>query len=211
MLFALGFTFNFLIGGVTGIFLAEVPTDVSLHDTYVVVAHFHYTIIGGEIFALFAAFYFWFPKMTGRMLNESLGKLQFVLMFIGFNLTFFPMHQLGLAGMPRRIADSSASAGWSDLNLIATIGGFVIAFSMLPFLFNIFVSLRNGEEAGDDPWDGYSLEWATTSPPPHHNFSKLPPIHSERPMFDARMAQRAAAAASTGSGGDRISAPADGG
>ena len=124
--------------------------------------------------------------MTGRMLNETLGKVQFVLMFIGFNLTFFPMHELGLAGMPRRIADYSSTAGWNDLNLAATIGGFIIAASMLPLLWNIFISLRSGKPAGDDPWEGNTLEWATSSPPPPYNFDHLPEIRSERPVFDQR-------------------------
>jgi heme/copper-type cytochrome/quinol oxidase subunit 1 len=124
--------------------------------------------------------------MTGRMLNETLGKIQFVLMFVGFNLTFFPMHQLGLLGMPRRIADYAANAGWSELNLAATIGGFVIAASMLPFFWNVLVSLRSGKIAGDDPWGANTLEWATSSPPPPYNFDHLPEIRSERPVFDAR-------------------------
>jgi heme/copper-type cytochrome/quinol oxidase subunit 1 len=120
------------------------------------------------------------------MLNETLGKIQFVLMFIGFNLTFFPMHVLGLHGMPRRIADYSGAAGWNELNLAATIGGFMIAASTVPFLWNVFVSLRSGEVAGDDPWEGNTLEWATTSPPPPYNFDRLPEIRSERPLFDLR-------------------------
>jgi cytochrome c oxidase subunit 1 len=186
LLFALGFLTMFLIGGINGAFHAAVPVDFALHDTYYVVAHIHYVLFGGSVFAVFAGFYYWFPKMTGRMLNETLGKVQFVLLFIGFNLTFFPMHQLGLAGMPRRIADYSASAGWNDLNLVATVGGFTIAFAMLPFLFNVFVSLRNGKPAGDDPWEGNTLEWATSSPPPPYNFDRLPEIRSERPVFDAR-------------------------
>ena len=131
LLFALGFLTMFLIGGINGAFSAAVPVDFALHDTYWVVAHLHYVLFGGSVFGLMAGFYYWFPKMTGRMLNETLGKTQFVLMFIGFNLTFFPMHELGLAGMPRRIADYSSAAGWNDLNLVATIGGFTIAASML--------------------------------------------------------------------------------
>ncbi len=186
LLFALGFLTMFLIGGINGAFAASVPVDFAIHDTYFVVAHIHYVLFGGSVFGVMAGLYYWFPKMTGRMLNETLGKIQFVLMFIGFNLTFFPMHELGLSGMPRRIADYSSTAGWNDLNLAATIGGFTIAASMLPLLWNVFVSLRSGEIAGDDPWEGNTLEWATTSPPPPYNFDRLPEIRSERPVFDVR-------------------------
>jgi cytochrome c oxidase subunit 1 len=186
LLFALGFLSMFLIGGINGAFSASVPVDFALHDTYWVVAHLHYVLFGGSVFGVFAGVYYWFPKMTGRMLNETLGKVQFVLMFIGFNLTFFPMHVLGLQGMPRRIADYAGTAGWNELNLAATIGGFLIAASLIPFLWNVFVSLRNGDIAGDDPWEANTLEWATTSPPPPYNFDRLPEIRSERPLFDLR-------------------------
>jgi cytochrome c oxidase subunit I len=186
LLFALGFLSMFLIGGINGAFSAAVPVDFALQDTYWVVAHLHYVLFGGSVFGVMAGLYYWFPKMTGRMLNETLGKAQFVLMFIGFNLTFFPMHQLGLAGMPRRIADYASNAGWNDLNLLATIGGFMIASSMIPLLWNIFISRRAGVPAGDDPWEANTLEWATTSPPPPYNFDRLPEIRSERPLFDLR-------------------------
>ena len=186
LLFALGFLSMFLLGGINGAMTAAVPVDFALHDTYFIVAHIHYVLFGGSVFGIMAGLYYWFPKMSGRMLDEGLGKIQFVLMYIGFNLTFFPMHALGLAGMPRRIADYSSSAGWNDLNLLATIGGFMIAASMLPLLWNVFVSLRNGKVAGDDPWEGNTLEWATTSPPPPYNFDHLPEIRSERPVFDVR-------------------------
>jgi cytochrome c oxidase subunit I len=185
LIFAVGFLTMFLIGGINGVFSAAVPVDFALHDTYWVVAHLHYVLFGGSVFGLFAAIYYWFPKMTGRMLGEGLGKIQFVLMFVGFNLTFFPMHILGIKGMPRRIADY-ADPTWNDWNLLATVGGFMIAASMLPFLWNVFISLRNGKIAGDDPWEGNTLEWATSSPPPPYNFDRLPEIRSERPVFDAR-------------------------
>ena len=189
LLFALGFLSMFLIGGINGAFSASVPVDFAIHDTYWVVAHIHYVLFGGSVFGIMAGLYFWFPKMTGRMMNETLGKVQFVLMFIGFNLTFFPMHELGLAGMPRRIADYSSTAGWNDLNIAATVGGFMIAASMLPLLWNIFISLRSGKPAGDDPWEANTLEWATSSPPPPYNFDHLPEIRSERPVFDVRHGQ----------------------
>ena len=186
LLFALGFLTMFLIGGINGAFSAAVPVDFALHDTYWVVAHLHYVLFGGSVFGVMAGVYYWFPKMTGRMLNETLGKIHFVLMFIGFNMTFFPMHVLGLEGMPRRIAMYASSSGWGELNLLATVGSIVIAASMLPFLWNVLVSLRSGEVAGDDPWEGNTLEWATSSPPPPYNFDHLPEIRSERPVFDAR-------------------------
>jgi cytochrome c oxidase subunit 1 len=189
LLFALGFLSMFLIGGINGAFSASVPVDFAIHDTYWVVAHIHYVLFGGSVFGIMGGLYYWFPKMTGRMLGEGLGKIQFVLMFIGFNLTFFPMHELGLIGMPRRIADYAGTAGWNDLNLFATIGGFTIAASMLPLLWNVFVSLRSGKIAGDDPWEGNTLEWATSSPPPPYNFDRLPEIRSERPVFDVRHGQ----------------------
>jgi cytochrome c oxidase subunit I len=192
LLFALGFLSMFLIGGINGAFSAAVPVDFALHDTYWVVAHLHYVLFGGSVFGVMAGLYYWFPKMTGRMLNETLGKLQFVLMFVGFNLTFFPMHQLGLMGMPRRIADYASNAGWNDLNLVATIGGFTIAASILPLLWNVFSSLRGGTIAGDDPWEANTLEWATSSPPPPYNFDHLPEIRSERPLFDLRHGRTAA-------------------
>src|SRR6476646_1439863 len=192
LLFAIGFLTMFLIGGINGAFSAAVPVDFELHDTYWVVAHLHYVLFGGSVFGVFAGIYYWFPKMTGRMLDERLGKIQFLIMFVGFNLTFFPMHQLGLMGMPRRIADYASNAGWNDLNLAASIGGFMIAASMLPLIWNVFSSLRGGRIAGDDPWEANTLEWATSSPPPPYNFDHLPEIRSERPLFDVRHGRTAA-------------------
>jgi cytochrome c oxidase subunit 1 len=183
MLFALGFLSMFLIGGISGVMLASPPVDFHVQDTYFVVAHLHYVFFGGSVFGIFAATYYWFPKMTGRKLNEGWGKVHFWIHFIGFNLTFFPFHQLGLDGMPRRIADYSPDAGWTLLNFLSTVGAFMIAVSVIPFLINVVATLINGERVGDDPWEANTLEWATTSPPPPHNFDRLPPIHSERPLF----------------------------
>jgi cytochrome c oxidase subunit 1 len=183
MLFALGFVSMFLIGGLSGVMLSSPPIDFHVQDTYFVVAHLHYVFFGGSVFGVFAATYYWFPKMTGKRLNERLGKVHFWIHFIGFNLAFFPMHQLGLDGMPRRISDYSPDAGWTLLNLVSTVGAFMVAASIIPFLVNVIATFINGEPAGDDPWEGNTLEWATSSPPPPYNFDSLPPIHSERPLF----------------------------
>ncbi len=173
MLFALGVVFNFLIGGVTGIFLADVPTDINLSDTYFVVAHFHYTIIGAEIFALFGGIYYWFPKITGRMYNEFLGKLHFWLMFLGFNATFLPMFWAGVHGMNRRIPTYTADL--QDVNTVISIMGFILGSSFLIFLGNILYSALRGERAADDPWHARTLEWSVSSPPPVENFP-APPV-----------------------------------
>ena len=185
MLFALGFVSLFLIGGINGTFSAAVPVDFALHDTYFVVAHIHYVLFGGSVFAVFGGIFYWFPKIWGRMLNERLGKIQFFLMFIGMNLTFFPQHLLGLEGMPRRIA-SYNNESWTFLNMLSTTGAFMIAASMIPFMINIVITFRKPKGAANNPWEGNTLEWWTTSPPPVHNFDDFPEIHSERPLFDLR-------------------------
>jgi cytochrome c oxidase subunit I len=187
MLYCLGMMAMFLIGGITGVFLASPPIDYAVHDTYYVVAHMHYVLFGTSVFAMFAAIYYWFPKMTGRLLDERLGKIQFWTLLVGFNVTFFPMHQLGLDGMPRRIGDYAAGTGWGDLNLLATVGTVGIVFGFLVFVWNLLSSLSIGPPAGRDPWGGHTLEWATASPPEHHNFDRMPPIRSDRPVLDERL------------------------
>ena len=187
MLYAVGMMAIFLIGGITGIFLASPPVDYAVHDTYYVVAHMHYVLFGTAVFAMFAGVFYWFPKMTGRMLDEGLGRLQFWLLLIGFNVAFFPMHQLGLDGMPRRIGDYGEATGWTQLNIVATAGTAVVALGIVVFLWNFLTSLRIGPPSGDDPWGGHTLEWATESPPPHHNFTRLPPITSDRPLLDLKL------------------------
>jgi cytochrome c oxidase subunit 1 len=184
MLFCLGFLAMFLFGGITGVILAQPVLDFQLHNTYFVVAHFHYVLIGAAM-AGFGGLYYWLPKMTGRKLSEKWGKLGFALLFIGFNLTFFPQHDLGLRGMPRRIETYNAGMGWNFLNELSSIGAYITALGVLVNAWNIFTSWRNGEIAGDNPWDGQTLEWACSSPPPDHNFEALPPIRSERPVWDA--------------------------
>ncbi|MER7010799.1 cytochrome c oxidase subunit I [Saccharopolyspora sp. NPDC000359] len=186
MLFSVGFLVTFLFGGLTGVLLAMPPVDFHVSDTYFVVAHFHYVLYGTIVFATFAGIYFWFPKMTGRMMDERLAKLHFWLTFIGFHGTFLVQHWLGNEGMPRRYADYLASDGFTLLNTISTIGAFILGASMLPFLYNVFKSYRYGEVVEvDDPWGyGNSLEWATSCPPPRHNFTELPRIRSERPAFE---------------------------
>ena len=186
MLFALGFVAMFLIGGLNGIALAVVPVDYQLTDTYFVVSHLHYVLFGGTAFGVFAGLYYWFPKMTGKLLNERLGQVQFWLMLIGVNLTFFPMHILGLLGMPRRIYTYPDNLGWNDLNLLATIGAFTIAAAVLVFLWNFVITLRSGQPAGSDPWDAFTLEWDTDSPPKPYNFPVLPIVRSRRPFYDKK-------------------------
>jgi cytochrome c oxidase subunit I len=189
MLFALGFFLQFLIGGLSGVIVASPPLDYHLHDSYFIVAHFHYTLFAGSLFAGFAAAYYWFPKFTGAMLRDGLGKIQFALIVIGTNLTFFPMFLLGYDGMPRRVADYAPDAGFTDLNRLSTLGSYFIALGVAVFLVNLYVSLRNREPAGNDPWEGQTLEWATTSPPPRYNFRSLPKISSYAPVLDRRIAK----------------------
>jgi cytochrome c oxidase subunit I len=186
MLFVLGFMLNFLLGGITGVMVASPPIDFHAQDTYFVVAHFHYTIMGGSVFGVFAAIAFWWPKWTGHRLAEGWGKVSFWMVFAGFNLTFFPMHVLGLRGMPRRVADYLPGDGWTDLNVAATVGSGLLALGVIAFVAGLWTSHRRGVPAGDDPWGGNSLEWTTASPPPGHNFHRIPAIRSERPAFDLR-------------------------
>ncbi|WP_066373058.1 aa3-type cytochrome oxidase subunit I [Herbidospora mongoliensis] len=188
MLFAVGFLVTFLFGGLTGVILASPPLDFGVHDSYFVVAHFHYVLFGTVVFAMFGGFYFWWPKWTGRMLNDRLGRWHFWPLFIGFHTTFLVQHWLGAAGMPRRYADYSAVDGFTTLNLISSIGAFILGLSTLPFLFNVWYTARYAPKVEvDDPWGwGNSLEWVTSCPPPRHNFHRLPPIRSERPAFDLK-------------------------
>jgi cytochrome c oxidase subunit 1 len=183
MLFIVGFFVIFTIGGLTGVMQASVPVNLQVHDTFFVVAHFHYVLIGGAVFPLFGACYYWFPKFTGRMLGERLGALNFWLMFIGFNLTFFPMHILGLEGMPRRIYTYLPETGWGNLNLLATTGGLILTLGVLVFIVNTLWSMRSGDVAGADPWNADTLEWATSSPPPSYNFFRLPVVQGREALW----------------------------
>jgi cytochrome c oxidase subunit 1 len=185
MLFAIGFLFSFLLGGLTGVMLALPPIDFHVHDTYFVVAHMHYVLVGGSVFGVFAAIYYWFPKFTGRRLSEPLGKVHFGLFFVGFHLTFMVQHVLGLEGMPRRVADYLPGDGFTTLNRVSTFGALIQGLAIAVFLWNVWVSWRRGRPAGDDPWQGHTLEWWTPSPPPPGNFPRpLPPIRSNRPVWD---------------------------
>ena len=186
MLFCVAFLFQFLIAGLTGIMLAAAPLNWQLHDSYFVVAHFHYTLLGGMLFSLFGGFYYWFPKATGRMLSETLGKWHFWLLVIGFHLTFDTLHFAGIRGMPRRIYTYAAGRGWEDLNLVASIGVIFQAAAVACMIWNIMRSLRKGAPAGNDPWDAWTLEWATSSPPPEYNFAVLPEVRSSRPLWDLK-------------------------
>src|SRR5205807_2407036 len=195
MKFAFGFMATFLIGGITGIYLSSVPVDTQLHQSYYVVAHLHYVLFGGSVLTIFAGIYYWFPKITGRKLNETLGEWHFWTVFIGFNATFLVMHTLGLEGMPRRIytyPGGFGEEGWGATNMFITAASFLVALSVLLFLLNVIHRWKHGEPSGDDPWAGNTLEWAATSPPAPYNFDRVPPVRSFMPLRDLRAEQEAA-------------------
>jgi cytochrome c oxidase subunit I len=185
MLYVVGFIITFVIGGLTGVMVAAVPLDLQLHDSYFVVAHFHYVLIGGAVFPLLGIITYWFPKVIGRMMDEALGKIAFCLTFVGFHLTFFPMHWSGLLGMPRRVYTYPAGLGLELPNLLSTIGSFVLALAIVLFVINAIVSMYRGAIAGPNPWGAASLEWATSSPPPVYNFAHIPVVESDTPLWDS--------------------------
>ena len=194
MLFALGFIALFTMGGLSGFMHASPPADLQQTDTYFVVAHIHYVLFGGAIMGIFAGIYYWFPKMTGRVLDERLGQLHFWLQLVAMNLTFFPMHFVGLLGMPRRVYTYGANLGFNEMNFWSTIGALLLAPAILAFIYNVFVTLRRGAPAGNDPWGGATLEWAIPSPPPAYNFGSVPEIHSLDPLWHKESREAALAA-----------------
>ncbi|MDA0988611.1 MAG: cytochrome c oxidase subunit I [Chloroflexi bacterium] len=186
LLFSVGFIAMFIIGGLSGVMHSIAPSDAQQQDTYFVVAHIHYVLFGGSLFAIFSGIYYWFPKATGRMLDDRIGQVNFWLTMIGFNLAFFPMHFLGLDGMPRRQYTYSSDMGWDIWNFVSTIGGLILGVAVLVFLFNFFLSLRKGEIAGNDPWDGRTLEWSISSPPPEYNFATIPTVHGRDAFWEEK-------------------------
>lgn len=183
MLFSLGFIFLFIVGGLSGVMHSSAASDAQQQDTYFIVAHIHYVLFGGSLMALASGIYYWFPKMTGRMMDEGIGKLNFWLVFIGMNLTFFPMHFVGLDGMPRRIYTYDASMGWNTWNAVSSLGTIFLVLGILAFIYNLIRSAKNGETAGPDPWDGRTLEWSIPSPPPEYNFAQIPTVHGLDPFW----------------------------
>ncbi len=186
MMFAIGFVAMFLIGGLSGIQLAVIPIDWQIEDSYYVVAHLHYVLFGGSMFGIFAGIYYWFPKVTGRILSDTLGKVHFWLMLVGMNLVFMPMHLLGLEGMPRRVYTYGPDTGWGILNYIETIGAFIVSLSILMFIINFITTMRRPATHESDPWDAFTLEWKTPSPPPFYNFEAIPSVRSRRPFWDEK-------------------------
>jgi cytochrome c oxidase subunit 1 len=186
LLFVLGFIFTFVIGGMTGVMVASVPFDTQVHDTYFVVAHFHYVLVGGAVFPLLGAIYYWFPKLTGRMMSERLGRWVFGLIVVGFNLTFFPMHILGLQGMPRRVYTYQPEMPWAGLNLFISLSALILASGFLLFFYDAVRSTRSGARAGENPWHASTLEWATASPPPAYNFAHIPVVNDGQPLWTDR-------------------------
>lgn len=189
MLFCIAFLLQFLVAGLTGIMLAIAPFDWQLHDSYFVIGHFHFTLVAGLVFGIFAGLYYWFPKATGRLMNEKLGKWHFWLFVVGVNITFIPMHFLGFLGMPRRIYTYAPNRGWEMLNLVTSLGVIIQMVAVAIFVYNVLHSVLRGRVAGDDPWDGWTLEWATSSPPPEYNFEKVPVVRSGRPLWDLKHPQ----------------------
>ena len=200
MLFAVGFIALFIIGGLSGVMHSSAASDAQQQDTYFIVAHIHYVLFGGSIMALLAGVYYWFPKVTGRLMNETVGKVNFWMTFIAMNITFFPMHFVGLDGMPRRIYAYDASMGWNLWNAVASVGAFLLAGAVLIFLYNVVKSYRSGEAAGSDPWDGRTLEWSISSPPPEYNFAEIPTVHGRDPFWTRKRERVPVVAVGGGSG-----------